>query len=551
MIAYEPGRWGLCFIFRVKGSVFPKAAFLAAASALLAVMVKLFIFSWHDTGYMNGVEEIWSGYTFVLGFLIVFRINQSYARFWEGATLTKQFRGEWFLAVSNVFAFCSRDESKKADVVRFQHVFVRLASLLHCSALQQICALQGDSLEIINSDAMDAESMAFLRTCVNQHEVVTNWIQRLIVQATDACIVDVPAPILSRVFQEIGNGVVNLNNARKNRDVPFPFPYAQVISCMLCVHWLLTPILAAHQIGSAIWAGIMSFLVALSFWSLYYLALEMDQPFGEDANDLPIQAMQEEWNNSLLTLLHPRCQVLPTFDLTDSQSKEPHQSEVPSSPKQLFRRHSHGPRHAEFFRETVLTNSATSAPMRVTIHSDCPVEEVSPAVSVIRATSMELVEGSKTGMVSVTFSDYAGSERIRRKRDQGEAVNVSVEFSDYPGSGISRKRDQPIGSSISIYSESDSDDAGKSGVGEINQDAESDGDDAGKSVVSCISADPSEGMEGQALEEENLWLDSVPAPAPNSSLRQSVALEKSFASFGGASVGRLRAARPPPVLQLV
>lgn len=35
-----------------------------------------------------GLDTIWSGYTFILGFLIVFRSNQAYSRFWESASGT-------------------------------------------------------------------------------------------------------------------------------------------------------------------------------------------------------------------------------------------------------------------------------------------------------------------------------------------------------------------------------------------------------------------------------------------------------------------------------
>ncbi|CAE8599717.1 unnamed protein product, partial [Polarella glacialis] len=209
--------------------------------------------------------DIWSSYSFVLGFVMVFRNNQAYSRFWEGTSLTKQMKGQWYVAFSNIFAFCSRDDSKKADVARFQSVLVRLASLLHCSALHHICDLEDNRLEIINSDEMDPKSMEFLRGCANPQEVVTNWIQRLIVQADEAGIINISPPLLSRVFQEIGDGLTSLNNASKIKDFQFPFPYAQMISCMLFVHWLFTPIVAAHQIGSSAWAGAMSFCVAMSF----------------------------------------------------------------------------------------------------------------------------------------------------------------------------------------------------------------------------------------------------------------------------------------------
>ncbi|CAE8633579.1 unnamed protein product [Polarella glacialis] len=407
---------------------------------------------------MDGIEDIWSGYTFVLGFLIVFRNNQAYNRFWEGTSLTKQMKGQWFVSFSGLFAFCSRDKAKKADVARFQTVLVRLASLLHCSALQQICDLEDNSLEIINSDEMDLISMNFLRSFANPQEVVTNWIQRMIVEAVDSGTIDISAPVLSRTFQELGNGLISLNNARKIKDVQFPFPYAQMISCMLFVHWLVTPILAAHQIGNSAWAGAMSFSVTISFWSLFYIALEIDQPFGEDANDLPIHEMQQEWNNSLLTLLLPYSQVIPSFSITSEESgrriskissgtKNSRESdeyseeydEDPGTPK-LFRQHnsnvqakkSDKDKDKDDFRKMFLGRSSSlggyvsefpreasevdgiagrRAPMIVTIHGDYGIAQDAEGASVITATSMEMKEDETTGEFSMECTSLQGLMR--------------------------------------------------------------------------------------------------------------------------------------------
>ncbi|CAE8655278.1 unnamed protein product, partial [Polarella glacialis] len=389
-------------------SVFPKAAVWGFASALIAVLVKLFVFSWHDTAYMDGIEDIWSGYTFVLGFLIVFRNNQAYNRFWEGTSLTKQMKGQWFVSFSGLFAFCSRDKAKKADVARFQTVLVRLASLLHCSALQQICDLEDNSLEIINSDEMDLISMNFLRSFANPQEVVTNWIQRMIVEAVDSGTIDISAPVLSRTFQELGNGLISLNNARKIKDVQFPFPYAQMISCMLFVHWLVTPILAAHQIGNSAWAGAMSFSVTISFWSLFYIALEIDQPFGEDANDLPIHEMQQEWNNSLLTLLLPYSQVIPSFSITSEESGR-RISKISSGTKnsresdEYSEEYDEDPGTPKLFRQH---NSNVQAKK-----SDNHKDKDAEGASIITATSMEMKEDETTGEFSMECTSSQGLMR--------------------------------------------------------------------------------------------------------------------------------------------
>merc|ERR1719414_1468048 len=74
----------------------------------------------------------------ILGFLLVFRTGQAYTRFWEGASLIVQIRGEWYQAVSSLFAFCSRDPDMEHQVRNFQDLIVRLMSLLYAASLQRV-----------------------------------------------------------------------------------------------------------------------------------------------------------------------------------------------------------------------------------------------------------------------------------------------------------------------------------------------------------------------------------------------------------------------------
>merc|ERR1719460_2733179 len=83
----------------------------------------------------------YSGFSFVVGFLLVFRTSQAYTRFWEGATMVHNMRTEWFDACSSLIAFThGAKDQEKADVLR--HVIVRLFSLLHACALQDIAVLE-------------------------------------------------------------------------------------------------------------------------------------------------------------------------------------------------------------------------------------------------------------------------------------------------------------------------------------------------------------------------------------------------------------------------
>lgn len=312
MIDYNPGTWGILFIFQLTGSVFPKALPWAVLNAVCGALLSELLPNDLD---FEGFDIMWSSYTFVLGFLIVFRNNQAYTRFWEGGTLVNQMRGEWMNATSSLMAFCNDSKEKKAEIAHFQHLLIRLMSMLHCCALQQVADLEDDSLEIISTRGLDHKWIKFLEECPDRCEVIVQWIQRLIVVSDSRDLFMVAPPVLSRAFQEISRGIVNLSNARKIREIPFPFPYAQIMTCMLLIHWVVTPLLASYFITETHWVAIACFCVTASLWSLLYIAMELDQPFGNDPNDLPLELMQREFNEGLQVLLRPLSQVPPDFTL--------------------------------------------------------------------------------------------------------------------------------------------------------------------------------------------------------------------------------------------
>eukprot|EP00427_Karlodinium_veneficum_P006685 CAMPEP_0169179514 /NCGR_PEP_ID=MMETSP1015-20121227/67674_1 /TAXON_ID=342587 /ORGANISM="Karlodinium micrum, Strain CCMP2283" /LENGTH=316 /DNA_ID=CAMNT_0009254553 /DNA_START=135 /DNA_END=1082 /DNA_ORIENTATION=+ len=169
--------------------------------------------------------------------------------------------------------------------------------------------------ELIELEGFDVESMKFLDETHDRCEVVLQWIQRLVVEANAAEVIKIAPPILSRVYNQLGNGIVNLNNARKISDFPIPFPLAQMLSMMLMVHWFTIAVIAAAGIKHAFWATSLPFIAQLAYWSVNYIAVELENPFGDDPNDLPLQDMQRDLNKSLKGLLHPLALFHPQFTL--------------------------------------------------------------------------------------------------------------------------------------------------------------------------------------------------------------------------------------------
>jgi len=169
------------------------------------------------------------------------------------------------------------------------------------------------TFELFGLDGFDRASMAFLQGSHDRCEIALQWIQRLIVESDAKQIVKIAPPILSRVFNELGNGIVNLNNARKITDFPIPFHLAQMITVMLITHTLTLPFIAAMVIDNIWSAGSITFFVSFAYWAVHFITIELEMPFGDDANDLPLRDMQTDFNMSLSNLIEDLAQTVPRF----------------------------------------------------------------------------------------------------------------------------------------------------------------------------------------------------------------------------------------------
>lgn len=316
MIDYEPGYW--LPLFSCKGSVLLKAARWALPFGTLAALGSVLLWSL-DSPTKQWLEEMkvdarLRDLSFILGFLIVFRSQTAYSRWWEAGTLLQELRGEWFNSFSSLLAFCNSDPKKQAEVLRFQHLLIRLMCLLYANALKQVSAMDANNFELIDIKGLDTDSLKEMVTAHDSCEVVTQWIQRLIVQASSNDVVKIAPPILSRVYEQLGKGIVRLNNARKIRQFPIPFPVAQLVAFMLVLHGFLTALVTSALVQNWAVASFMSFMVVEAFWSLNFIALELEQPYGDDPNDLPLHDMMEDLNQSLVGLVVPSALSAPEFE---------------------------------------------------------------------------------------------------------------------------------------------------------------------------------------------------------------------------------------------
>lgn len=317
---YTSGTWGFSLIWGLRASVFPKAVALALPNAGITFLICNMRAGTLRDIERDGVKDAFSllsFFTSVLFFVLYFRSNVAYSRWWEGGTLLQQIRGEWFNAYSSIIAFSATDPKMAGKVEEFHHTLARYMSLLFSSALQQVSPNKKKVFEIIDTRGVDPISLKFLEETGDKVEVILQWIQRSIILNMASGVLPIPPPVMSRAFQELSRGCVNLQNARKIAEFPFPFPYAQTSVVMLLIHWALCPLMCSFLLDTYV-AVCVAFGATFFLWCINYIALALESPFGDYDNDLPMDQMQMDWNQSLGTLLARRSQQPPRFDFDAS-----------------------------------------------------------------------------------------------------------------------------------------------------------------------------------------------------------------------------------------
>lgn len=74
-------------------------------------------------------------------------------------------------------------------------------------------------------EGFDQSTIEFLKSCTDPCEVVTLWIQRLITEGEACGVVKVPAPILARVYENLGEGLTSVIPSKRITVFHIPFSF--------------------------------------------------------------------------------------------------------------------------------------------------------------------------------------------------------------------------------------------------------------------------------------------------------------------------------------
>lgn len=313
MLHYDPRSYGgLPIIFQLVGSVYPKvtpqACFAAAVTLALKIAEDEDIVAIQDVFDHNYAYQI---YTFILGFLLVFRCNTGYQRFWEARTTLEIMSTKWSIAcmqsiVFDMYGEIKSDGRRIEERKAYRYRICSLFSLLSATALANV----HESKKHTKFDVLEGINKKQALESIHGKEVKSEvylaytWVQDVLTRRRDEGGLSIPPPIASRIFQELSEGMLGYANAAKIDATPFPFPYAQLIELSLAIMMVTIPFVVNDQVEGLVVATFIAGGAVAGYYSVNEVAKILEEPFGHDMNDLPLQQYQKEFNARIASLVH-------------------------------------------------------------------------------------------------------------------------------------------------------------------------------------------------------------------------------------------------------
>lgn len=280
MVAYNPKEWLKPLFMFHKDDTFRKLLpmlLLLGSYAFGLVYFEKRFFQPDKNSHINGITIMHSLLGFVISILLVFRTNSAYDRWWEGRKL-------WGNLVN-----CSRNLAVKLNVMLPQedkssrYFFVRLLSILpHELRLH----LQNEKTRLELDTNPHPEIPDFDRSGHIPSQVVSLMHGRVKKMIANNQLTNEEWWILNAeltAFLDICGACERIKNT------PIPWTYITFIKKFIFVYVLTLPMGLVYSMGFLSVPVVMLVFYVLA--SLEVIAEEIEDPFGKDTNDLPMEKL--------------------------------------------------------------------------------------------------------------------------------------------------------------------------------------------------------------------------------------------------------------------
>jgi putative membrane protein len=235
-----------------------------------------------------------------LGLLLVFRTNASYDRFWEGRKLWGGMVNECRNLARQATNFLQADPESKRALILWTASFPYAA----------MSALRGSRVLAPCSKELPAEAVGQVLNAQHLPLAVAGQITRVLAAARDKQVIsDI---VLTAIDHNVNLLIDYIGACERIHRTPIPFAYMVHLRRALILYCFTLPF---ALVGDFHWWTIAgTFLVAYVFFGIEEIGVEIEDPFGFDDNDLPLERFCQTIEANVLAVLEGRLDALPDRD---------------------------------------------------------------------------------------------------------------------------------------------------------------------------------------------------------------------------------------------
>ncbi|MFB8787910.1 MAG: bestrophin family ion channel [Potamolinea sp.] len=219
----------------------------------------------------------------VLGLLLVFRTNTAYDRYWEGRKLWGNLANDARNLSWQIWVMMAdiepEDRANRIAVMRLGGAFA-VASKLY---------LRSEPVNRELEELMSASQYLQLKSSTNPPLQIVCWIGDYLQQQYKRGNAVLHYSHVVFLQTTLKSMMESLGNCERILKTPLPLAYTIHIKQLLLIYCLLLPFQLVKDLG---WGtGASAALISFALFGIEEIGIEIENPFGYDANDLPIDAI--------------------------------------------------------------------------------------------------------------------------------------------------------------------------------------------------------------------------------------------------------------------
>lgn len=273
MVQYNPKDW-ITFIFRFHKSdtfrkLLPMMIFIGIYSGIIAYL-ELEYWKLSDTSHLKNITIMHGMLGFVISLLLAYRTNTAYDRWWEGRKL-------WGALVNNSRNLALKVSSiltEDSDRNYFKKIIPAYASVLQKH-------LSNDETAMMLFEGLDLQ--------IDHHKHRPNQVAKIMYQKTNDLYKSnkISGEQLIYLNAELQSFTDVCGACERIKNTPIPYSYSAFIKKFIFFYVMTLPFGYVFSLGYITIPVVIFIFYVLA--SLELIAEEIEDPFGNDENDLPTQ----------------------------------------------------------------------------------------------------------------------------------------------------------------------------------------------------------------------------------------------------------------------